>query len=136
MYERMISNLGRLKMTVKSPNSVAYFKLETMVSAVYCLILLGRNSYKFLSEKSRFTDKQRPRKKKLSKVTPSVSDQVRQKKDLTVPILWTTQLHHLLPFCPSRFHNCTPSFLEEVVLSNGPSLLLSGLRLVNPHTNR
>ena len=110
MYERMISNLGRLKMTVKSPNSVAYFKLETMVSAVYCLILLGRNSYKFLSEKSRFTDKQRPRKKKLSKVTPSVSDQVRQKKrpngsnimdnpaasPTTVLSLSLSQLHPLL----------------------------------------
>lgn len=37
MCERTISNLDRLKMTVKSPNSVAYFKLETTVSAVYCL---------------------------------------------------------------------------------------------------
>ena len=37
MCEKMISNLDRLKMTVKSPNSVVYFKLETTVFAVYCL---------------------------------------------------------------------------------------------------
>lgn len=136
MCERTISNLDRLKMTVKSPNSVAYFKLETTVSAVYCLILLGGNSYKFLSENSRFTGEQTeaPEKNNLSKVTPSVSDQVRQKPngsnimDNSAASLTTLFFNPLL----SQLH---PSFLDEVVLSNGPSLLLSGIRLVNPHTN-
>ena len=121
MCERTISNLDRLKMTVKSPNSVAYFKLETTVSAVYCLNnFTGRKltNFKVKTLVSQVS-KLRPRKKTICPRSRPVLV-TKSDKNLMVPILWATQLHRLLPFFLTPcFHNCTPPFWMKLFCLTG-----------------
>lgn len=110
-------------MIVKSPNSVAYFDFETMVSASYCLNLLVGEKPLWISKWNSFHTwgNWGPIKPNyLFKVTPNISNQVRQK-----PIGSNIMANPAASVTTIIFHFTTapllPPFLNKVVLPNGPS---------------